>query len=184
MPDSERPGSGDSGTGKFVILNERDASDAARLFRLFADPAIHESAFPNIFPQRREGQGEEPDRQALINRAQLLLDSRRARKRYLPPDLFGEPAWDVLLALYVTEQSATRLPIGKLAELVEAPLSTIVRWVRALEAESLVGRVDHPTDRRIVFIRLLDKGRMALDAYLAALPSPACSKSDQPQHSP
>jgi hypothetical protein len=34
---------------------------------------------------------------------------------------FGEPAWDMLLALYVSEQSAGRLTMSRLAELVEAP---------------------------------------------------------------
>jgi DNA-binding MarR family transcriptional regulator len=169
MPDPERPDPSDAGIAKTVILTERDMKDAARLFRLLADTSILESG-SGFVPPAGASQAATPDRQSLISRARIVLNSRRVRRRYFSRDLFGEPAWEILLVLYITEESALRLTTSKLAEWVEAPLSTVVRWIKTLEEDSLVERVDHPTDRRIAFIRLLEKGRKALDAYLGAIP--------------
>lgn len=165
MPNPERR----SDITKTVTLTEKDLKDAARLFRLLADPALLGNAFGSLAPG---GEFVSPvtDRQSLLSRARLVISSRRARERYFDRELFGEPAWDVLLALYVTEDSGARFTTSKLAECIGAPLSTVIRWVKTLEQQSLVERADHPTDRRIVFIRLRDKARKALDAYLGAMP--------------
>ena len=171
MPNPERSKQNQTKSSKTVTLSEKDVKDAARLLRLFSDPAAHGSAFSGLFPPIGESSTGLPDRQTLLSRARIVLNGRRARKSFFRRDLFGEPAWEIILALYVAEEMAGRLTISKLAEEVEAPLSTVIRWVKTLEEESLVVRVDHPTDRRTVFIRLLEKGRKALDTYLGQLPA-------------
>ena len=84
--------------------------------------------------------------------------------------MFAEPAWDMLLYLYVCDFSEGRQTIGQLADLVETPLTTVLRWVAYLEKEHLVVRRHHPTDRRIVFVELADKGRIAMEAFLVDMP--------------
>lgn len=169
MPNPERPPLRKPETEKPVALTEQDLKDAARLFRLFSDPALIEQLFPTHVAAETVGGGS-ADRQRLLAKARLVLSSRRAREDYFKRDLFGEPAWEILLALYVTEDAGARFTVSKLAECIGVPLSTAVRWVKTLEESALVRRLDHPTDRRIVFVQLLDKGRIALDAYLSALP--------------
>lgn len=169
MPNPERPAISGSDITKTVTLTEKDLKDAVRLFKLLADPALLGSTLGGIAPAG-EAVSRIADRQTLLSRARLVIAARRAREQYFDRDLFGEPAWDALLALYVTEDYGSRFTASKLAEFIGAPLSTLVRWVKTLEQQSLVERVDHPTDRRIVFIHLLDKGRKALDAYLGAIP--------------
>lgn len=169
MPNPERPALSKSDVGKTVTLTEQDLKDAARLFRLFSDPALLGSNFPAYIASEPAASGSS-DRQQLLAKARLVVTSRRAREQYFPRDLFGEAAWDILLALYVTEDAGARFTVSKLAECIGVPLSTAIRWVNMLEESGLVGRADHPTDRRIIFIRLLDKGRNALDAYLSTLP--------------
>jgi DNA-binding MarR family transcriptional regulator len=71
--------------------------------------------------------------------------------------------------LYLAEFSESRQTIGQLAEMVETPLTTALRWVAYLEKEHLVERQSHPTDRRIVFIKLTDKGRDGLSEYLSEM---------------
>jgi len=169
MPNPERPELDESNSPKTVTLTEKDLKDAARLFRLFADPAHLGDAFGGLFTTEAST-SVAADRRALVAKARLVLGSRLAREQYFHRDLFGEPAWEILLALYVIEDSGARFTISKLAECIHAPLSTVVRWVKTLEEQSLVSRSNHPTDRRIVFVRLLDKGRKALDDYLGAMP--------------
>lgn len=95
---------------------------------------------------------------------------RRLRAQYFNRVMFAEPAWDMLLLLYLGESLEGRQTIGHLAELVETPLTTVLRWVAYLEKEQLAERRDHPTDRRMVFIELTDKGRKCMNAFLRDLP--------------
>lgn len=169
MPDPELP-KRDSEASTPPTLTPKDVMDAARLLKLLADPNVLAAALPAIFPGNAEPASGEPDRHSLLSKARLVLGARRIRSQYFHPDLFGEPAWEILLALYVAEESGPRFTTSRLAEWIGTPLTTVARWVKALEEQSLVGRADHPTDRRVVFIHLLDKGRKALDAYLAAIP--------------
>jgi DNA-binding MarR family transcriptional regulator len=168
MQDSEQPGSDKRRRKRTVTLSEKDLRDAARLFELLVDPATLRAAFTGLPPGGSQGLSH--DRQQLHARARRELEGRRVREHYFDRQLFGEPAWEILLALYVNQDSGARLTTSKLAESVALPMSTVIRWLGALEQGGLVGRGDHPTDRRKVFIRLLDKGRQALDAYFGSMP--------------
>jgi DNA-binding MarR family transcriptional regulator len=170
MPESEPLEQGDAELAGMVTLSHKDVINAARLLKLLADPTVLATALPALFPADSEPVTGVADRKALVSKARLVLGARRIRSQYFHRDLFGEPAWEILLALYVAEESGPRFTTSRLAEWVGAPLSTVIRWIRTLEDQSLVGRADHPTDRRIVFIHLLEKGRKALDAYLEAIP--------------
>lgn len=151
---------------KTVTLTERDARDAARLIRLLADPAMVANLLPDLLPIPAGTK----DRDTLLSRARIVLSARRLRERFFNKDMFGEPAWDILLMLYASEQTSGRLTMSRLAEWVDAPLTTVLRWVKTLEEEGLVERQPHPTDRRTTFIVLLEKGRTALDSYLGMIP--------------
>ena len=166
MPTAEQPAAADDPL-KTIRLTESDAREAARLMQLLSEAASEPSSEPDLLPPVDDG----PDRADLIARARIVIKGRRMRGRYFSPSIFGEPAWDILLVLYIADVSGDRQTIGKLAEWIATPASTVMRWVGYLEREELVERHPHPTDRRIMFIRLTDKGRSGLDAYLRALPN-------------
>lgn len=166
MPTTEANDSGSAESAKTVTLTEKDIKDAARLFRLLADPGFATSARADLF----SGASTSMDRETLLSRARVVLNARRMREQYFNRIMFGEPAWDILLLLYISEQSAGRLTLSRLAEWIETPLTSVIRWVNFLEEERLVERQAHPTDRRTVFINLLEKGRSALDSYLGMIP--------------
>lgn len=165
MPNTE-PAEVDIDLINTVSLTEQDAREAARLLKLLTSAVVTSSHQPLLPPI-----GEDPARDELVARARIVLNSRRLRCRYFSPAIFGEPAWDILLVLYVTDVSGDRQTIGKLAEWITTPPSTVFRWAGYLERERLIERSPHPTDRRIVFIKLSDKGRQGLDSYLQALPA-------------
>ena len=83
--------------------------------------------------------------------------------------MFGEPAWDMMLALYVAEQEGGRLTVSRLAKLSEAPLTTAIRWIDYLDQARLISRRTHPTDARVVIIELTETARDKLETYLEAL---------------
>lgn len=150
-----------------VTLSVRDVRDAARLFRLISDPAVLHGGMPEHFPPA----GPAADHETLVSRARIVFNARRLREHYFDGDIFGEPAWDILLLLFVADQSSGRLTASRLAEQIGTPLTTTARWLNDLEMKGLVARSDHPTDRRTIFIRLEDKARAALGAYLNLIPT-------------
>lgn len=107
------------------------------------------------------------DRAILVKRARETYVNRARRSQNFNGAMFGEAAWDMLLALYVTEHS-TRHTVTGLVNLSGVPPTTALRWLDFLEKkEGLVTRCPNPSDRRVYVIELTDKARDALDAYFS-----------------
>ena len=118
-----------------ILLSDRDATDTARLLKLLAgppgDPLI---ALAGKF--RGEDIGYETgaigSRSILIAAAKKILISRRSRSQFFDESIFSEPAWDMLLALYITEVSEARHSIARLTEFAGAAPTTSLRWISHL----------------------------------------------------
>lgn len=104
-----------------------------------------------------------------LNRARALIEQRRLRRRFLPEELFHEPAWDMLLALYVASHDHRVMNVKTLVSSADAPVTTSQRWIEHLAKLGLVRRVVDPIDRRRIEVSLSDDGRRAIEAYLAAI---------------
>jgi DNA-binding MarR family transcriptional regulator len=107
------------------------------------------------------------NRPAMREWARRILALRRARISILNKSMFGEPAWEMLLELYVNKDYGARLSVGRLSELSGAPATTALRWLDYLEKEKLVAREPNPTDRRTEFVELTEKGCSAMEQYLS-----------------
>ena len=147
-----------------IVLTEDDAREAARLFRLITDAV-------GLLPESGMGAENAIDPEMMVTRARIIFHGRLARARHFNRAMFGEPAWDILLVLYINDRGGGRLTATKIADLIEQPFSTVVRWIDYLEKERLIERRQHPNDKRISLIGLLEKGRAAIDAYLGEVPS-------------
>jgi DNA-binding MarR family transcriptional regulator len=102
-----------------------------------------------------------------VSVARAILEDRKRRAAIFNAGMFGEPAWELLLNLYVADQDGPRLTIGKLIQLAGTPQSTSLRWLDYLEDQGLIVRTEHPTDARTSFVLLTDKAREALTSYLS-----------------
>jgi hypothetical protein len=150
-----------------VPFTQRDIREAARLLALIASlEGIGEPDSPGEAALDR--QASSVDREVLLSRAKKQLRDRQLRRHYFSRAIFGEAAWDTLLVLYISEFFGRRLTVGRVVDWIEAPLSTTQRWIAYLEKERLVAKEGHPDDRRMAYIRLLEKGRTILDDYLTA----------------
>jgi len=139
-------------TADSVRFSEKDREDAARLLALIA--------------------GEERARrirllQSTTEIARAILHDRKRRSRIFNAGMFGEPAWELLLSLYVMDQDGPRLTIGRLIESTECPPTTALRWLQYLQDQDLIVRREHPGDARTAFVSLTNKAREALDLYLS-----------------
>ena len=101
--------------------------------------------------------------------AKQLLAQRQARFDHFPAELFHEPAWDMLLALFVAHEERRTMNVKTLVGSAHAPVTTSQRWIEHLHKLRLIDRVIDPTDRRRVEISLSYDGEQAMRGYLRAL---------------
>lgn len=117
----------------------------------------------------RSAQPRRPTRNDLTRLAAKIYDSRRARDRIFNEQLFGEPAWDMLLALYVLPKRGIPLSVSSLAHAANVPPTTGLRWEKVLCEQGLIKRGPHSKDRRSQLIALTDTGRLLMDRYFVRL---------------
>ena len=116
-------------------------------------------------PASIEDELDNPER--LSNAAGKIYRMRRARDRYLPKELTGEPAWDILLALYAEEPA--KLPVSSLCFGSGAPQTTALRWIGVLGKSGLIERTQHPRDASVLLLSLTEQGRLVIERSLKAM---------------
>ncbi|NBC36325.1 MarR family transcriptional regulator [Novosphingobium sp. FSY-8] len=105
--------------------------------------------------------------------AQAIYRNRRRRSHIFgSEDLFGEPAWDMLLDLYVAEKKQKRIAVTSACIGAAVPPTTALRWIRILEDKKLVIREVDKEDARRTFVRLSPLGCERMDAYFAGRGAP------------
>jgi hypothetical protein len=110
-----------------------------------------------------------PGRRELYDLAGRIYDARRTRDKMLGDKLFGEPAWDMLLALYCLPPRGELLGVKGLTHAAGVPETTGLRWQGVLMDEGLIERVPPNIPPRKQFIRLTTQGRVLMDGYLMRL---------------
>ncbi|MBN8808401.1 MAG: winged helix DNA-binding protein [Sphingomonas sp.] len=79
--------------------------------------------------------------------------------------LFGEPAWDLLLDLYVARACGAVVSVTSACAAAAAAPSTALRHLAALEREGLVKRREDAEDRRRSHVALSDRGLSLLETW-------------------
>jgi DNA-binding MarR family transcriptional regulator len=156
------------GRPKVLTLSTDDVDAATRVLSLLVDPLTAEVLINNDGPntladEERNG----IDRQSMTRTARKMLVERMRRIEIFGKEIFKEPAWDMLLILYVNESFGTRQTVSRLIENSGASFTTGLRWMKYLTNKGLIERSGHPNDKRKAFLKLTDTGRMALEKYLA-----------------
>jgi len=100
-----------------------------------------------------------------LEQVNWLIRARRARARYLTPELFSDPAWDILLDLLRAELAHDRISVSSACLAGTVPPTTGLRWLKALEDRGLVLRQADLHDARRTFVSLSKETSMALRRY-------------------
>jgi hypothetical protein len=90
---------------------------------------------------------------------------RRMRDQYFAPDLFADPAWDMLLDLLAARLEQTQVAVSSLCIASAVPPTTALRWIKRMCDDDIFERVSDPDDGRRVFIRLSDTATEAMTRY-------------------
>lgn len=102
-----------------------------------------------------------------------IIRQRQLRARFFDGDLFGDPAWDMLLDLTAARAEHTRVSVTSLCIASGVPPTTALRWIGQLTEMDLFQRVEDEADRRRAFVALTDKAADAMARYFAELGSGA-----------
>lgn len=86
-------------------------------------------------------------------------------------DLFGEPAWDILLDLFIAHCEDKSVSVSSACIGSAAPATTGLRWLAVLADEGLILRESDPQDQRRVLVRLSPSGLAAMTRFFDALES-------------
>ena len=70
--------------------------------------------------------------------AAAILDFRRSRSKILPRELFAEPAWDLLLELFVADAHGRRLTARQVCSRANIPPSVMSHWLKHLSQSGFV----------------------------------------------
>lgn len=109
-----------------------------------------------------------PNRQSHSKLVRKILKSRGRRTSLFSERLFGEPAWDMLLELYLAELEQQRISIGSLCIGSRVAATTALRWIRALECEGLITRTSDPLHGRRILVRLVPEAVSAMHTYFSS----------------
>jgi hypothetical protein len=103
--------------------------------------------------------------QTLRAMAERLLAERRRRDEYFPAALFGEPAWDLLLALFIARDDGRAVTLAEAYQAARIDERHGPTLIEKLIASGLVTR----SHNRGNAVLLTDHGMDRLSDYLADL---------------
>lgn len=108
-----------------------------------------------------------PRRPTLTEVAQHIVETRRDRKRDFGSELFVDPAWDMMLDLFIAREQDRHISIDSLATASGRPSTTALRWVGVLiETGHFVSRSD-PAAGSVQHVELSPATYGQLQAYLS-----------------
>jgi len=96
-----------------------------------------------------------------------ILRDRRRREAIFGADVFGDPAWDLLLALYAGLLQNEELAVTRLCETASVAVTTGLRWLSQLQRMGLIDRRSGRRDRRVTVVALSKLGMARMEEYFA-----------------
>lgn len=95
-----------------------------------------------------------------------IWEARQERRDFFPTDLFADPAWDIVLALYCAEGRGERLSVTALGHAVGLAQTTALRWIGQLTDAGLIERLQDEHDRRRNFVQLTGQASENIASWL------------------
>lgn len=109
------------------------------------------------------------DTRTLTAAREAYRDRRLRAKVFEDPSLFGEPAWDLLLDLFIASLEGKRVPVTSACIGAAVPTTTALRWIAQLEVQGLIARENDSSDARRVFVRLSQAARQSMTDYFTRI---------------
>lgn len=115
---------------------------------------------------RRDKAAIVPVSPALLARARQARRLRATMSAFLPRDLLVDPAWDMMIDLFIAVATGERLHVKDLILMSGESGASAMRRIDRLQEAALLVRHPDPTDHRRVHISMTAKGQAAMSAML------------------
>jgi hypothetical protein len=99
--------------------------------------------------------------------AASIYRSRRRRLNLFDSALLGEPAWDMLLDLFINKVRGARVSTTSLCLAAGVPQATGLRWIALLHQHGLLRRFKAPDDGRLVLIEITPKAYQLMRRHVS-----------------
>ncbi len=101
----------------------------------------------------------------LVQLVEKTLQEHRNRYIVIDQALFREPAWDILLELFLAELKGERLSVSNACVSTNLPESTALRHLSNMEERGYIVRVRDENDRRRIYVELTQESLDRLRDY-------------------
>jgi DNA-binding MarR family transcriptional regulator len=88
------------------------------------------------------------------NLAERIYRSRRDRERMFADSIFADPAWDLLLDLFIRSERNEQVSISSACHASSVPEATALRYLKVLTEKKYVERISHPNDKRSTTLKM------------------------------
>ncbi|MET0251537.1 MAG: MarR family winged helix-turn-helix transcriptional regulator [Novosphingobium sp.] len=111
----------------------------------------------------------------LLAFATAIAKARKARAELFGAEMFSDPAWDILLGLFIAELRGTPPSTTSLCSNASIPHSTGLRWIAQLQKKGLIAPAKGDRDGRIQRRSLTPKGSRLMHECLGHHWAQVCS---------
>lgn len=95
-----------------------------------------------------------------------LVAARHDKNALFSPNLFSDPAWEMMLDLTVVDMPKHPVSVTSLCLASGVPTSTALRRISDLQDAGLIERIPDRNDRRRVMVRLTEEGRARMSMFI------------------
>ncbi|MFH3478235.1 MULTISPECIES: response regulator [Xanthobacter] len=96
----------------------------------------------------------------------VMLAAQADRAAIFEPNLFGDPAWEMMLDLMMSEAHRREISVTSLCLASGVPTTTALRRIDELMEAGFVSKHPDPHDRRRIMVRLTPLGRERMEAFV------------------
>ena len=97
-----------------------------------------------------------------MDRARLAYEISARRRSTLGPGLFADPAWNILLDLFLSDDGGRDLSVTAVCIGSRSSAATALRYITLLVERKLIDRIADEHDGRRTYVRLTAKGWNAM----------------------
>jgi len=97
----------------------------------------------------------------------IFYQLRRIRDGIFP-DIFSDPAWDILLDLYEYRRKGRLVSVTSACLAASVPPTTALRYIARLVDEGLISRQTSPHDRRVVYLDFTNHGMHKMHQFITS----------------
>lgn len=105
-----------------------------------------------------------------LRAAERVYQDRKKRSDFVGSDeIFGEPAWDILLDLFIRQAKDEEVSFRSACLHASGPDHTTIRWLKVLEKHNLVSFYKDESDDSKHFVHLSPAGYEGMLRYLETI---------------